>query len=110
MDEKAAAHVLGGQANLWSEFVPNPKHAQYMTMPRLAALAEAVWTPKAKKNWDNFAQRMTTQMLRYDALGINYAKSAFLVSFETEFKEANKKLRLTMKTEMPGVNIHYTMD
>ena len=42
----AAKHILGGQANLWTEYVPDLKHAEYMTFPRIAALAEAVWSPK----------------------------------------------------------------
>jgi len=77
LDAEAAKHILGGQANLWTEYVPNIKHAQYMTFPRIAAMAEALWSPKEVKNWDDFYRRIQTFTKRYDIIGINYAKSAF---------------------------------
>jgi hexosaminidase len=49
-------HVLGAQGNLWSEQVPTLRHAEYMTYPRAWALAEVFWSPKASRNWDNFAE------------------------------------------------------
>lgn len=110
MDTKAAAHVLGGQANLWAEYVPTVEQAQYMTFPRLAALAESVWTPKERKEWNQFAQRMLTQFERYQLMGINYAKSAFLVSFSTEFDKQEKQLTVSMQSEFPDITIHYTLD
>ena len=74
---EAAKHILGGQANLWTEYVPNIKHAEYMTFPRIAAMAEALWSPKEVRNWDDFSRRIQLFMKRYDQMGINYSKSAF---------------------------------
>jgi hexosaminidase len=65
-------HILGAQANVWTEYMPNFKHVQYMIFPRLCALAEVVWSPKSARNWDNFQQRMQSQYPRLDAIGINY--------------------------------------
>lgn len=76
LDAEAAKHILGGQANLWSEFVPNVKHAEYMTFPRIAALSEALWSPKEVHNWDNFLHRIALFEKRYDLMGINYSRSA----------------------------------
>ncbi|MFA6481182.1 MAG: beta-N-acetylhexosaminidase [Bacteroidales bacterium] len=70
-----AKMVLGAQANLWTEYIPDSSHANYMTFPRLTALAELCWTSPGSKNFDNFSIRLTHQLLRYDAMGLNYSKS-----------------------------------
>ena len=69
---KQAKHVLGVQANLWSEMIPNFKRLQYMAFPRMLALAETAWTSKADKNYADFQRRMTLQYKRLDALGVRY--------------------------------------
>ena len=89
LDAEAAKHILGAQANLWTEYVPTIKHAQYMTFPRIAAMAEALWSPKEVKNWDDFYRRIQTFTTRYDQMGINYSKSAFKAAPQT--KEPAKK-------------------
>lgn len=65
-------HVLGGQACLWAEFIPNESHAEYMTAPRLSALAEALWSPKANRDWASFQIRLQDEFKRYEAAGLNY--------------------------------------
>lgn len=107
---EGAKHILGGQANLWTEFVPNFKHLEYMAFPRIAALAEAVWSPKEVKNWDDFSRRIKLFMKRYDQLGINYAKSGFKVSAKPEFDAQKKQLTIALKSEISGGEIHYTVD
>jgi hexosaminidase len=67
-----AAHILGAQANLWSEYIPTGEHAEYMLLPRLAALAEVVWTPADQKDLADFRHRLETQVLRYQKAGMNY--------------------------------------
>ena len=84
LDAEAAKHILGAQANLWTEYVPTFKHAQYMTFPRIAAMAEALWSSKEVKNWDDFNRRIQTFTKRYNQMGINYAKSAFKEAPQTQ--------------------------
>jgi hexosaminidase len=76
MPEKLApefqAHVLGGQATLWAEFVPNIRHAQYMMFPRLGALSEVVWSPKNARDWNDFQKRTALNEKRLDAMNVNY--------------------------------------
>src|SRR5690606_28139878 len=79
MTPEQAKHVLGGQANVWSEQIKTAAHSQYMIYPRLAALSEAVWSPKESRDWDDFSKRILTLFERYEYLDINYAKSAYLV-------------------------------
>jgi hexosaminidase len=65
-------HILGAQANVWTEYMPSFKHVEYMVFPRLCALAEVVWSPKASRNWDDFSRRVRIDCLRLDQLGTNH--------------------------------------
>jgi hexosaminidase len=69
---KYEKHILGAQGNVWTEFIPNFKQVEYMTFPRLCALAEVTWSPKFARNWDDFSQRLQTHVRRLDQLGVNY--------------------------------------
>lgn len=72
-----AKHVVGIQANLWTEYISTIKYAEYMTYPRALALAEVSWSPKGSKNYENFKTRLKGHMPSMDAMKINYSK-AFL--------------------------------
>lgn len=65
-------HILGAQANLWTEYVPSLKNVQYMLFPRLDALAEVVWSPKSSRNWDDFSRRVRVDCERLDLAGVNH--------------------------------------
>jgi hexosaminidase len=75
-DPAAAAHVIGTQANLWSEFMDDARDVDYRAFPRLAAFAEVAWSrlpqQPAERDWDGFEARMATHYLRLDALGVEY--------------------------------------
>jgi len=66
------SHILGAQGNLWAEWVPNLKHAEYMIFPRECALAEVTWSDKNSRNWDEFQSRLRVDEQRMDELGVNY--------------------------------------
>ena len=66
-----AVHILGAQANLWTEFIPDPRYLEYMLLPRLCALSEVVWSPASLRDFDDFTRRMTSQYERFAAAGIN---------------------------------------
>lgn len=70
---EAQRHVLGVQANLWTEHVPNFRVAQYQVLPRMAALAEVQWEPRGTKDFEAFKQRVTRLATVYDQLGWQYA-------------------------------------
>jgi alpha-N-acetylglucosaminidase len=67
-----AKHVLGGQAQLWGEFIPTASHRQYMTYPRAAAMAEILWSPKQPRNSEQFLLRLAEHLTRLRAMGVNY--------------------------------------
>lgn len=71
-DEKK--FVLGGQANLWTEYITNIEKAEYMLFPRLSALSEALWCPIENRNFQNFSDRLSTQKRRYELWKTNYYK------------------------------------
>jgi hexosaminidase len=63
----AAAHVAGAQANVWTEHVATADHLFFMTLPRMLALAEDVWTPRSRKSWSSFVSRLPAQFAWLDA-------------------------------------------
>lgn len=109
MTTEEANHVLGGQANLWSEYIPTKEHSQYMIYPRLAALSEAVWSAKNQRDWDDFSNRITSMFQRYEYLGINYAKSSYLIRPEVETNLEKKSVSLTLQNEYTNADIRYAL-
>jgi hexosaminidase len=74
LNEKESRYVLGGQGNIWTEFISDPARAEYMMFPRMSALSEVLWSPKDKRNIGDFKTRMMTQFKRYDLWRTNYCK------------------------------------
>lgn len=73
LSETAKKHILGVQANLWTEYVNTTNMVEYMILPRMAALSEVQWTPVARKNFDEFVKRETHMTNIYDRCGYRYA-------------------------------------
>jgi hexosaminidase len=67
-------HILGVQACLWTEYIRTPERAEYMTYPRLCALAEVAWTEPQKKNYDKFLARLKEHFKRFDYYGVNFRR------------------------------------
>jgi hexosaminidase len=72
--EDQRQHILGLQANLWSEMMRTEDRVTYMTFPRIAALAEVAWSPASRINWADFQRRLDPQLKRYDKQGIRWAR------------------------------------
>ena len=66
-------HVIGVQANLWTEYISTPEYAEYMIMPRMAALSEVQWTQPGNKDWNSFVTRLESLVKFYERDGYNYA-------------------------------------
>ena len=71
LGEKDAHRILGSQGQVWTEYIPAPEHVEYMALPRMCGLAEVLWTPKEKKDYDNFHTRLQTHMKRLEILNVN---------------------------------------
>jgi hexosaminidase len=104
-----STYVLGGQANLWTEQVPTEAHAEYMTYPRAFAVAETMWSPKSKKQWEDFVTRVEHHFARFDAAGINYAPSIYDPIIKVKRHESGE-LAIDLVSEAQNVDIYYTVD
>ncbi|MGC1631770.1 MAG: family 20 glycosylhydrolase [Gelidibacter sp.] len=106
--EAQAKNVVGVQANLWAEMIPNFKRLQYLAFPRMLALAETAWTSKDAKDHDDFQKRMTMQYNRLDALNIKYH-----IPSVTGFKDKVAfldKATVELQAPLKGMDIYYTTD
>ena len=110
LNAKEAKHILGGQGNVWTEYIPTPAHAEYMSTPRMTALAEVLWSPKEKINWADFKTRLESQFARFNQMGVNYALGSFAINFMTEFDTQQNAYTVAFETEQLNPVIHYTTD
>jgi hexosaminidase len=67
-------HILGAQAQLWTEYMADGKHVEYMAFPRLSALSEVVWSPRELRDLPGFRSRLSRHLQRLDALNVNYRR------------------------------------
>lgn len=77
MPENAQKHILGVQANLWTEYVATPEHLEYMILPRMAALSEIQWSPASEKNFERFKESLKHEFSMYDKMGYTYSKAIY---------------------------------
>ncbi len=103
-------HVLGLQANLWTEHVRTEERVAYMTWPRAAALAEVGWSPAERLDWADFVRRLPAEFERYRALGIRYSDDVFAPPrtvgpserhMSQDLKTCTDKLVLSLEDDAP---------
>lgn len=70
--EDMAHHVLGAQGNVWTEYMPSESRVEYMSFPRMSALAEVLWTPARNRGFAGFVKRLRAHLGRLDQLGVRY--------------------------------------
>ena len=104
-----ASYIKGGQANLWTEQVYNMRHAEYMTWPRGMAIAESLWSPKEKKNWNHFFSNVEKHFGRLDMAEIKYAPSVYDPSFKVS-TTADNQLKIELGKEVEALDIYYSFD
>ncbi len=75
LTDEQRAHILGVQANLWTEHVRTEDRAEYMIFPRAAAIAEVGWSPAARIDFQSFSARLPDQLARYRSLGVGFARA-----------------------------------
>lgn len=104
-----AKFIKGGQANLWTEQIYNMRTAEYMTWPRAFAVAESVWSPKEKKNWNSFFGKVEKHFERFDIAEIKYAPSVYDPIFNAS-KTSDGQIIVELSTEVNGLDIYYSFD
>ena len=110
LTKEEARFILGTQGNVWTEYIATPRHAEYMAVPRMIALAEVGWTAKELKNWKSFRLRLTDHFKRLGYLKVNYSNGSFKVDISTSFDKKNNVLKAMLESEQPDVPIHYTLN
>ena len=70
--DSMSARIIGIEAGIWTEFITHQKRLEYMTYPRLSAVAEKAWTYPHNTNWESFQARMVQQYQRFEMQGVNY--------------------------------------
>lgn len=104
-----AKHIIGVQANLWTEYIPNFRQVEYMELPRMAALAEIQWSEPTRKNYDAFLARLPQLVRIYDLMDYNYAKHVFDVNV-TFLPDQQAGVLNVVMFAIDSADIHYTLD
>ena len=109
LTDEQAKHILGAQANLWTEFVATGKRVEYQLLPRIYALSEIAWSPVARKSWEEFSrQRLPAYLARLDAEG-----AAYQVPQPHGIREETLEggcFRFTIRPPFPGCRVYYTLN
>lgn len=109
LEEQYRSLILGVQANVWTEFMETPERVEYMTMPRMAALAETSWQAEGKKDWEHFRIKVDRIIERYGAMGINFAPSGYRPNIEFDLNRETKYLEVSFENDLIA-DVYYTLD
>lgn len=110
ISEDKKHHILGGQANLWTEQIKTLHHIEYMLLPRLSALSEALWTNSEQKDKEYFIDKLDVHFDRLVAQGYNFAESALSPEYDVTYNKDTKEFNLSLKNEIDRYEIRYTLD
>ena len=104
-----AKYVIGGQANIWTEYMKTPAHVEYMAFPRMLALAEVLWSPAEGRGYSDFYRRMLAHLPRLDAQGVSYRipEPMPVGGFLLGEKEA---ISFEIKSPVAGGTVRFTID
>jgi hexosaminidase len=108
LTEQQARHILGTQANLWTESITDWGKLTYMIYPRVFAVAENAWTSESQQDWDGFTRRLDQYLHRLDFQGTRYATSAYNVNIQ--HRGVKDGIEFTFDTEINGLEYFYTLD
>lgn len=109
LSEEEKGHILGPQANLWTEYIKEPEHVEYMILPRLAAMSEVQWMDANKKDYEEFLERLPRLISHYNKLDYTYATHVFDVTGEFIPNFDTNALEVEFTT-IDDADIYYTLD
>ena len=107
MTPEQQKHILGVQANLWTEYIGTNEYLEYMLLPRMTALSEVQWCQPENKNWERFLDSADEFCAIYDMAGYNYGKHIFNVRGSVSAENGNILVTLQAQGETP---VRYTLD
>lgn len=111
-------YILGAQANLWTEYIDNPRKVEYMIFPRMAALSEVLWSKKENRNWAAFEKKLPVEFNRYELWKAGYSKAYYDLKSKVLPDPSGKGIqwelsgkapdRISLKRKGPDAAITYT--
>lgn len=110
LNSDEAQHILGAQANVWTEYLETPAEVEYMILPRMAALAEVDWSLTENKNWPDFQRRINEHYKWYQIKGLNYCPGSFRVEYFVQPDSIHSAFQITLESEIYQPEIRYTTD
>ena len=109
LTSEESKHILGAQANLWTEYMPTSESVEHMAFPRASAMSEVAWGSTSNRDWESFRRRMPVDFERYAQLNIHPSKAFYNVQFQSTIT-AEKKLLVSLLCDDPDVQIHYNFN
>lgn len=110
LNEEQQEYVIGGQANMWTEYMETTDHVEYMLLPRMLALSEALWSRQRNKDFDDFNNRLQTHKKLLGRLGYNYSNGSYKLAVETHYDTATNENRVSFTTEQYKPEIRYIIN
>lgn len=108
--EDKKKHIIGAQANIWTEYIPTYQQVEYMAFPRALALSEVVWTDQEQKSWKDFQKRLQNHYKILQKLEVNYYRPSYNVINTVQFDSLHSKNTVILSSEQFKPNIKYTTD
>ncbi len=110
LPEENQVYILGGQANVWTEYIPTFSKLQYMIFPRMCAMSEVLWTKKENRDYSSFTNRLNyAHFPEFDRLGISYSKALFEVKMEVRRNNKKSGIIVRLTTGDPTALINYNL-
>ena len=103
-------YILGAQGNVWTEYITSPQLVEYMALPRMAALAEVVWSTKDRRDYKNFQQRLAGSFPLLDSMGVNYSKALYDIKTAVKPSPDGNGVLFELSTPFDPAGICYTLD
>jgi hexosaminidase len=104
-----AQYILGAQANLWTEYITNGSKVEYMILPRMSALSEVLWSPKASRDFASFEKRLQIQFNRYALWNAHASRAYFDLATNIGPQKGKAGVSWSLKTRSPGAQIVVTL-
>lgn len=104
-----ARHILGGQGNIWTEYLKAPDSVEYMVWPRALALSEVLWSPRGARDWGGFQQRMGPQLAALERLDVNY-RIPEVGGLDDDVVSLQPRAKLQLSSPIDDAVIRYTTD
>ena len=102
-----AQYVLGAQGNVWTEYMAYPSKVEYMIFPRMSALSEVLWSPKEKRNWNEFERKLPTLFKRYDLWNAHFSTAYYDLKTSLTPAPDNNGLQLKLDTKDKNGKLTY---